>query len=68
MELKHGKRTGIHCTECGEGLMTVRLNSKTDEWFLGCSCYPDCKHTQNLPEHLRMQAMGQTPLFDIDED
>lgn len=64
MELKHGKQLAVTCTECGEGKMTVRLNSKTDEWFLGCSRYPECKHTQNLPEHLRMQAMGQKGLFD----
>lgn len=37
------------CDSCGSH-MVIRKNSKTDEEFLGCSEYPDCKNTKNLPE------------------
>jgi ssDNA-binding Zn-finger/Zn-ribbon topoisomerase 1 len=64
MEIKAGENTHIHCPECQEGEMIIRQNRQTDEFFLGCSRYPDCKHSQNLPEHLRLRALGQRGLFD----
>lgn len=64
MEIKSGHNTHIHCPECGDGEMIVRQNRQTDEFFLGCSNYPSCKHSQNLPEELRLRALGQRGLFD----
>jgi ssDNA-binding Zn-finger/Zn-ribbon topoisomerase 1 len=69
MELKPGKHLHISCPECGVGSsMVIRQNGDTLEFFIGCSNYPRCKHSQNLPEHLRLEALGQRSLFDADED
>ena len=64
MEIKAGKILEIHCSECGDGKLIIRQNRQTDEFFLGCTRYPDCKHSQILPEHMRLKALGQKGLFD----
>ncbi|MBU6430382.1 MAG: topoisomerase DNA-binding C4 zinc finger domain-containing protein [Cyanobacteria bacterium REEB65] len=50
------------CPECGAQLV-VRENGKTGEKFLGCSHYPECRHTQPLTEYLKMRQAGYEPLF-----
>ena len=37
------------CNICSEGKMTLRKN-KNGGYFVGCSKYPNCKNTWNLPE------------------
>lgn len=46
-KLKNKMRTKIPCpnSDC-DGKMVIRYSKKG--WFLGCSCYPDCKETQSL--------------------
>jgi hypothetical protein len=39
----------IICDRCGSH-MVIRENAKTGEEFLGCSSYPDCKNTKQLPD------------------
>ena len=49
------------CPECGAPLV-VRVNRTTDERFLGCTRYPDCRYTCPLPEHVKMQLAGASML------
>lgn len=37
--------TIFDCPKCN-GKLVIRVNSKTEEKFLGCSNYPKCKYTQ----------------------
>jgi restriction system protein len=39
---------GPTCPRCGAALV-VRRNRRTGEAFLGCSRFPNCRHTQPLP-------------------
>lgn len=58
------------CPECGRPLLQ-RTNRANGSAFLGCSGYPDvCRHTEAIPESVRLRAMGapELPLFDTDED
>ena len=41
--------TGQHCPECEKGVLvkrTVRKGKNANKTFLGCSRYPECKHTE----------------------
>ena len=49
------------CPECGLPLV-VRRNSLNDSEFLGCLGYPECRHTEGLPEHLKLRAAGAVAL------
>ena len=55
----------ITCPDCGAP-MVERINSHNLSSFLGCSNYPDCKHTDKLPEYVAMRRAGadQLPGFD----
>lgn len=53
----------INCSACLDGgfgpqKMVLRSNGFTAELFLGCRRWPDCRHTQRLPEWLRMKQAG----------
>lgn len=49
------------CPECGRDLV-VRRNRQNDSEFLGCTGYPECRHTEGLPEFLKMRALGAIAL------
>jgi DNA topoisomerase-1 len=51
------------CPKCGRRL-TIKRNSETGEEFLGCTGFPDCRHTEPLPEAIRLRRAGQKDLFD----
>ena len=53
------------CPDCGQPLVK-RQNGQTGHEFLGCSQYPRCRHTEELPETLRMRLLGapELPIFD----
>jgi len=54
-----GTRTARKCPEDGcNGMLIIRQNGKTKQHFLGCENYPKCKHTEPLPEDVKMVAMG----------
>jgi len=43
------QETGQRCPECEQGMMvkrTVRKGKHANKIFLGCSRYPECKHTE----------------------
>ena len=50
------------CPECGHPL-TIRVKRATNEEFLGCSHYPECRYTEKLPEYFRLKRMGAPILF-----
>jgi ssDNA-binding Zn-finger/Zn-ribbon topoisomerase 1 len=50
------------CPECGATLVE-RVNRATNEPFLGCSRWPECKHTEPLPESVKLRRAGQQELF-----
>jgi ssDNA-binding Zn-finger/Zn-ribbon topoisomerase 1 len=37
------------CPECGRPL-AIRTNTKNHSQFLGCTGYPECSHTEAIPE------------------
>ena len=39
---------GDTCPACGDGELVTRTNRETEEPFLGCSNYPDCRFTQAI--------------------
>ena len=41
----------IKCPECGIGVLMERKGSKGV--FLGCSKYPECKHTESVEEAIK---------------
>ena len=45
---KAGIPTGEKCPKCGEGELLERISRHG--FFLGCSRYPDCDYTRDLPE------------------
>ena len=45
------------CPKCGQPLV-VRTNSNTGVDFLGCSRYPECKHSEPLPIDVEMRRQG----------
>ncbi len=53
------------CPDCGDHLV-VRENRQNGSEFIGCSNWPRCTHTEELPERLRLIAMGaqQLPGFE----
>jgi len=50
------------CPECGHALV-IRLNRKTRTEFLACSNYPACRHTEPVPESLKLRRLGAPTLF-----
>lgn len=58
----------IPCPECrdnGRGIvhLVIRVNRKSGHDFLGCPQWPECSHTQPVPEYLKMIQAGQPTLF-----
>jgi ssDNA-binding Zn-finger/Zn-ribbon topoisomerase 1 len=52
------------CPKCGPlHKLEVHTNHQTGQQFLGCPNYPDCHHTQAIPQEWYMRAMGQPELF-----
>jgi ssDNA-binding Zn-finger/Zn-ribbon topoisomerase 1 len=65
-ELKKGQEVTVPCPNCGiDTRLVVRVNKKNGLQFLGCPNWPQCDHTQNVPDHIRMEALGAPKLFDV---
>ena len=53
------------CPNCGIAhLLVIRTNRTTQEQFLGCPNWPECRYTEPLPEDVRLRAAGQIGLFE----
>ena len=48
--------TDRKCPDCGAGLV---IRSGRRGKFLGCSAYPKCRHTENLPDDLKETAEAE---------
>lgn len=56
----------MHCPECARPLVVRRRRADGSE-FLGCTGWPDhCRHTEALPETVRMRRMGAPELPGMD--
>ena len=64
--LSPGTKVNKDCPDC-DWQLVIRQNGETGHLFLGCSQYPECKHTEPLPEFFRMKALGHPTLFDLEE-
>jgi ssDNA-binding Zn-finger/Zn-ribbon topoisomerase 1 len=63
--LRSGTEVSIGCPKCGVATkLVVRMNKKKKTKFLGCPNWPECDWTQNVPDHIWMEASGQSSLFD----
>lgn len=56
-----GPRLTVACSECGRP-MVERTNRQNGSTFLGCSSYPDCTSTQDVPAYLHQLRAGAAPL------
>jgi ssDNA-binding Zn-finger/Zn-ribbon topoisomerase 1 len=54
---KVGQKTKQACPECG-AVMVIRQNKTDKSFFLGCHNYPDCKHTTEIPESMKLELLG----------
>jgi len=62
--LPNNKQIERYCPNCKPLVkLIVKTNSKNGNQFLGCPNWPDCNHTEPIPEHVRMEALGQPKLF-----
>lgn len=59
-----GTTVEISCPDCGTKFI-IRQNSNSLDFFLGCSQYPRCKETREIPETLLMLEAGQASFFDV---
>lgn len=58
-----GTRTAKKCPRDGcNGTLIIRQNRSSGHHFLGCERWPDCSHTESLPEDVKMRAAGATML------
>jgi ssDNA-binding Zn-finger/Zn-ribbon topoisomerase 1 len=55
-------RVKKHCPDCG-AWMVIRTNRENGSQFLGCTRYPECKRTEEIPESIRMELEGQEKLL-----
>jgi ssDNA-binding Zn-finger/Zn-ribbon topoisomerase 1 len=58
---KVGQKTRQACPECG-AVMVIRQNKHDQSFFLGCHNYPDCKHTMDIPESMKLGLLGYQQL------
>jgi len=64
------------CPECNNDMVVrsnndvfahILFNRETGQEFLGCSQWPDCSHTEPLPESIRMIQLGASQLPGFEE-
>ena len=55
-----------YCPLCSQPLVE-RTNRQNGSTFLGCSRYPECKHTEPIPESVKLRRQGQRGMFDEEE-
>ncbi len=49
--------------QCSQGHpMVERVNASTGGHFLGCSRYPECRETREMPTYLKLIAEGHEQL------
>jgi len=64
MNLPDGKAVEKNCPDCEPIVkLIIRTNKKSGNQFLGCPNWPECEHTEPIPEHIIMEFMGQERLL-----
>lgn len=64
VKLKDGQVTSRACPLCGAGSnLVVRTNKSNGSQFLGCANWPECEYTEDIPESILMEIMGQPRLL-----
>jgi len=63
-DLRRTPRLTQPCAVCGADLV-VRWNRHTGTPFVGCTRYPDCRYTTQVPLDVLLRATGapELPLF-----
>lgn len=61
-------KTNLPCPKCadngrGRVELVIRTNRTTGHEFLACPEWPECSHTEPVPESVRMMQSGQPMLF-----
>ena len=65
MDLDDRMEVEISCPKCSHDTkLIVRTNKANGNQFLGCPNFPECNHSQPIPEYLYMKRAGQASLFD----
>ena len=64
MKLQERATVNRYCPVCNPDppKLIVRTNRQNDSQFLGCPNYPECNHTESIPEHIYMEAAGASKL------
>lgn len=65
--LPNNKETEKSCPVCGAKLI-VKTNRATEHQFLGCPRWPECNHTEQIPESMAMRLAGALTLFNFEEE
>lgn len=63
IKLVERSEVSIYCEQCHCKLI-VRTNKKTGHQFLGCPNWPECTETREIPDEIKLRAMGQKELFE----
>jgi len=53
------------CPRCKSPLL-IRTNRASGNQFFGCSAWPECAHTEPIPEYVRLRQAGARPLPGFD--
>lgn len=74
-KLQDRSEVNRRCPRCkaegrGNVKLIVRTNRLNGRQFLGCPNWPECDHTEPIPEDVKMRAAGATTLpgFGFKED
>lgn len=63
MKLQENAEVERYCPVCSPPpKLIVKTNRKNGNQFLGCPNWPNCTHTEPIPESLRMKAAGAPTL------
>ena len=66
IKFQENAQAEIACPNCGPNTkLIVKTVHKTGRQFLGCPTWPDCNHTQGIPDEWIMKASGQKSLFEL---
>ena len=62
-KLRDGMQASVFCPRCSPSVkLIVRTNRMNDSQFLACQNWPQCNHTQPVPQDLIMRLHGAIPL------
>ena len=64
IQFQDGTESAILCPKCDTPhKLIIKTNRQTGRQFLACPNYPECRHTQPVPESWVMRVAGE-PMFE----